>query len=256
MNEIIKTGLYRIVTIDSHPTDVCVLSDQQLLVADYIDEHLAIYDSDFKLIRKIREINESSIKPLSLATNRIDKIYVLDYKNEKILSTDYNFKLLGFIQNTSLCNPDGMFYYQNFLYICDITGKSIKKFDANLVLEDELRLDFKPLNIQIANSNLACIRPYELDGIYFYDIEKFCLKLKYNHSNGSIGVIKHENFYKFVFLKKKLYCFNKNGDFCESIVLDIDSDDELIEFEGTECVLDFHGNFIITSEKSRKLVVF
>jgi hypothetical protein len=83
------------------------------------------------------------------------------------------------------------------------------------------KLEFEPWFIK-TNNHTICVTSTMFE-IYFYDLETFKLKNKYEGHNGLIGRV-NANFYEFFALDKIMYCYDSDGCLTEEVKLSNDLD--------------------------------
>ena len=101
---------------------ICVLSDDRLMMSNFYFGAICLYNSEIELIRKIEKIDENTFKPNVIATNGTDRIYMSDVFKDRIIMTDFDFKLLNTYELPKFVS--GLCYANNLLYICDQSVKS------------------------------------------------------------------------------------------------------------------------------------
>jgi hypothetical protein len=190
----LKSMKPQIIETDCSPYSLCILPNNSLLVSDFNNNRLLVYDKNFVLIRTIATINNQVINAVSLETNLRDRIYIGNYSTNMLISVDLNFKLMQtFGSNVShqpgvstLNNNNTQFlpfdikFYENFLFICDFNNKRILKLNLNLSIEASFYVTYQAWQIKILN-DVACVRPKQLNILYFYDLNaSFSLKYKYD----------------------------------------------------------------------------
>jgi hypothetical protein len=207
---------YHTVDIQDFPSDICVLPNGNLMIVSY-HRCLSIYDQSFNLIKKVDEINNIKMKPHSVVTNNIDKIYINDF--DKILMTNLEFQYLNkYITHESSLelNPSYILFHNDHLYVCDADNKCMKKLDSDLKLCVKYVFEFQPKQLTIIN-NLACIITFSDGDFYFYDLNE--LKIKYQYSNSQFSLVYKDNFFVLGGDGSCIDCYNKNGSLINSISL-------------------------------------
>ena len=238
----LKLGIFENVNLKHNPSDLCVLPNGNLLFANYKSMSIAMYDSNLNFIKNIDRISNSfSTEPFSIATNNFDKIYICETNH--VVMTDFSFNLIKkFGSNkTELEDPRYILFHDSFLYVCDCSCMRIQKLNSDLILTSTFYLNIKPRQIQIIDK-IACIRPLH-DGLYFYDLKNFELKIKYDHHNGFIFV-NQDTFYQFHKETMKIDCFDKYGEFAETVNLKLNHD---TDYTGYFVAGVFHDKFVIQS---------
>ncbi len=223
----IKTKPQRAYDLDFNPCSSCELINGNFLCCDNNNKRLVIFDKCFKLIKSIDRINHQPFATLGITTNNEDRIFISDYQNHKVYSTDMNFFLLKSFGEKSgseinnLCHPYDIFYHENFLYVCDCRNLRIQKLNCDLEYDATFDLNYQPWQIKIAN-NHACVRANN-SVLYFYELPIFSLKIKYTDHDGPICV-HNSYFYEFSEKHKKIFCYDWTGKLDEDVVLNLGND--------------------------------
>lgn len=137
--------------------------------------------------------------------------------------TDLRFNLIKSVGSrgngkNNFCNPQGVFYHDDVLYVADADNKRVKLLNPTLEYLNCFSLNFEPRLIKIIDK-IACVREnsaYSSD-IYFYDIDSFILKEKYNNTHGSRISNLGLTFYAYDNETNKFYCYDKNGHYLDEI---------------------------------------
>ena len=235
--------------VNCRPYDLCVLPNDLLLVADLLNQKLYLYAKNFKLINIIDKINNDVIQPISVTTNSIDEIYLLDlYKDDsyRIYKFDFEFKQF----TTLICNngsgivqlngPRCIRSHKGYLYVCDTNNKRIQKYASNFQFKSTFTLNMTPIKMQIID-NTACVRDYNT--ICFYDLETF--EIRYKHDRRGYGLIGQINSYFYEYYHKRMFCYDSDGSRLEEIAVG--------DFEGQ--LTDF-GYYCGICYFSRKLILY
>ena len=90
----LKQANYQKVDLTCGPYDFCSLPNNTLLVADYENYKLHLYDESFNLIQTIDEIGNQSIRPYVLAINNRNQIYISSRPYHRVDMTDLKFNLI------------------------------------------------------------------------------------------------------------------------------------------------------------------
>ena len=253
----------KIIETDCTPYSLCILPNNHLLASDFNNNRLLVYDKNFILVRTITTINNILINAVSLETNQKDRIYIGNYSTNVLLSVDLNFKLMQTYgtnisqsvvqpQTTTLFLPFDIKFYENFLFICDFNNKRILKLNLNLSIEASYHVTYQPWQIKILN-DIACIRPSQLNLIYFYDINaSFSLKYKYDTLyNGPICTLDSRYFYQLNLSNKKFTCYDSTGRCLdEDQVVAMDDHSNIIFHSHASCIL-FDNQFILVATQKR-----
>ena len=280
--DLLKIGKTEFIHLDYHPINLKVLSKDRLLIvnvskSDYKDDYsdyklITIHDEGYNVIKKIGQINRELITKISeIAINEEKReLYILGSSlKHRITVTDFelNFiKYFGswgigenqFIYPTSICFKNG------FLYVCDCLNKRIHKFNQNFEFIKLLELEYEPFKMSVFNSELA-VRSHDDSPTYFYDLDS----LNFNRKADAFLSVKSDKSLKKIFnsddnfqvseidsmfykiTSEGVNCYDRNGNFIESIHLDEDynfcDDEELVLFQNT---------LLMSSFKAKKLIKF
>ena len=233
---------------------LCFLPNNYLLAANCVTQNLILYDSEFNLVKTFFQFNSRSLFPLSLATNKKDRIYISDSYNHRIIMTDIDLNLLYEIGSNG-CKVDefnypcGLTYYSDLVYVCDTQNQRLQVYNKNLVFKQSHVLNFSPFEIQCLNS-FACIRDNDQKSIHFYDLKSFELKIKYDGHNGTIFVL--NNFiYEYFNESSVIFIYNCDCEIIEIVELTPPVND--LKFNGFESICFFNGKFILATENSKKI---
>jgi hypothetical protein len=218
--ETIQTDAFKAVKIKTRAHDLCILSDNLLLVAGFEDEHLAIYDQDFNMIEKIDKINNQTFKPYAIIIND-NNCYILDWEKHCILMTDLNFKFIksnGSKGSTidKFCYPYSIAIKNDILYVSDNDNKRIKLYTTDLQFIQSFSLDYMPCLIKISNNKICVISEKE---IFIYGLNQFNLVKKLEMKIHRISELS-SFIYGFDLMKKRLIIIDFDGNLVEEIKID------------------------------------
>jgi len=202
------------IKLDYNPYSLCCLPKNRILVSDYINNQLLVYDENFKLYKTIKKIDNMLLFPLGISTDGVDKIYVCDHKNNRIILVDLKFKLKSSFGakgsgNSELFNPYDVFYFNSNVLICDFGNKRIQKLTEDLVFVSSLKLVYEPHQVRAANNRLF-VRAYNEKLIDIYDSEKFDHVKRIDSHNGIICE-SNSNIFEFNTEYSKINCYDSNG---------------------------------------------
>ena len=240
----------------SSPQCVTILKTGNILVCEY--EAIHVLDKDFKLIRKVDNINDVSLYCwVSTSKNNEDKMFICDCASHSVKMVDLDFNFIrqfgtGVAGNglNQLNYPDDSCFYKNFLYVCDTDNSRIVKLTENLDYVEAFDLGYSPVNIRIYNETV-CIEVDFRQGTNFHDLNTFALKFEYPNESGTIAV-----FDPFFFVLKrdltKLSCFDENGQLLKSIQLDNLLNKGLQVYDHTTTLVN-NGKFLLFS--NNKIVI-
>ena len=252
----IKTRKFSTIYTNFRSTDSCLIFDQNyLLMANYRDNCLTLYDKNFNQFQKIDKFNGFNINPFGVTTNNLDRIYVTDRDNHRIFMFDYKFKIISVIGSRGSNQyqfqyPRGICFAANFLFVCDWLNKRVEKYSSSLLYKNTIKLEYNPIQIKTVNGT-ACIRN-DKNSIYFYDLINFQLKKVYDTHNGSIYSI-DKYFYEYYHISNKFYCYNENGTLLHEIEGFVEGEIKMNEWAS---LVYFNGSFIVLPETTPNMIVF
>ena len=206
--------------------------------------NLTLYDENFNNIRTIDRISGREIKPVSLTTNDKNVIFIACI--DEIIATDLEFNEIFKCGSTGsdieqFKYPSSIAFKEDYLYVCDRNNKRLQKLfsseSSEITFIENYILRYKPDQIKVSNA-VACVRQFIFNSLYFYDLNSFELKFKYDHLNGSISEI-GGIFYAFDFLSAKICCYETDGCFLN----------EILNFRFKDLTKDF-------SQSSGKIILF
>ena len=220
---LLKNGVKRIHDLGISPSGI-ELIDDQIVLANLFDKCLTIYDKEFKLIKRIDEINGEDFEPMGIASNSKDRIiYICDFSNLRITMTDFDFNFIKSVSSFAAENNEFSFssdicYKSDTLYICDYLNSQIQVYSKDLDFLKSTKLDYKPWKIKASNSIICVMSSASSRGIYFYNLKDFSFIRSYEHGKGRISQI-DSSFCEFNHETKIFYCFDENGILKEEITL-------------------------------------
>jgi hypothetical protein len=245
-----KLGIYESMNIGFNPSDMCQLPNGNIIFANYKRNNMSVFDTNINFVKNIDKLtNHYNIEPFSITTNNVDKIYICEYNYVTMTDLGFNYQKKFGTSKIELEDPRYILFHDEFLYVCDCSSMRIQKLSAELTLKATFLLDIKPRQMKIIDK-IACIRSLH-DGLYFYDLVNFQLKMKYGQTNGFI-LIHDYLFFQFRRETMEMDCFDKNGVWIESINLKLMRD---VDFEGYFIAGFFNGKFILQSSY-KKITIF
>lgn len=252
LNEIfeekVKNAQFEIVTTTTHSYEICVLPNGYLLSANYSANNLTLYDENLKLIKTIDKINQKTFQPSGIISNENDRVYISNYLNGSLIMTDLDFnevKTYGSHGSgpSQFQSPHGICYANNRVYVCDYINKRLHELKSwNLEFVKFIPVDYSPWKIKQMN-NLVAVTCGSASGVYFYDLDTFKLKHKYNHKNCKVFPI-CKNFYSFDVTLKRLYCFDSDGNLTEDFQLGREYEGLTDWYDG--CVVHYGDSIVIS----------
>lgn len=248
---------------ESTPDCICKLSNNNLLVSTV--DSLMLYDENYELQKTISSFaNNKKFKIASLASNdEKSLIYVSDMLNHQIKILDLDFTELksfgkyGFQGvDDDLNKPQGIFYHNDSLYVCDCNNKRIVKLKKTLeCIENSYFLNYQPNNIKISNNHVVCIQPNNVCCINFYNLTNTELSILHQYI-GHCGLISELNgfyFYEYYAHAKRYYCYNQFGDLINEIKI---SDDNTVLCSYRDgFLMTFYSSLVLISQSKKKLLL-
>jgi hypothetical protein len=250
-----------IIDLNVQPFDIIVLPNNQILSSNYNDKCLTLYNDNFSLINKIDKINGEVFIPygIILDENKM-RLYISERKNHQILMTDIAFnrvKSVGSLGNTNnqFNDPCGLCFGNNnkYIYICDNKNQRIQTFTKELEFSKSLKVDYLPWTIK-ASSSMLCIESGNIPGIYFYNLQDFYFVQKINHGYCRISEI-NSVFYEFNNESKRLFCYDKNGELKEEIVLN-GAELAILSHVWDGILFNYNDNLFMASYSKGKIIKF
>ena len=92
--ESIDVENHRTIDLGFIPTSSFTLPNGNLVIASYESADLKIYDSEFKLIKRVDKINNRKFNPKYLTSNGKNSIYLTDCSAHQIIQTDLDFNFI------------------------------------------------------------------------------------------------------------------------------------------------------------------
>ena len=123
------------------------------------------------------KIGNETFKPFSITTNKVDKIYITDWLNNRVLVTDLKLKLIKSLMN-EFNRPCGVEYHERLglLFVCDSENFCIKSIETETYeFKARTDLDYKP-HYLISNDEYIAIQNIDNYNIFLYRVDTFELK--------------------------------------------------------------------------------
>ena len=251
-----NTKYYEIIDLDYEIRGMCVLeSHNSLLTCSSKHRCLTLFDKKLKITRTIETIDAKPIVPRYIATNSRDKIFIVQSTLNKVTITDFEINFLKEVGTKgSECGqfdcPLGICCYEQSVYVCDSLNKRIQKLNENLEYEDSFVVNYKPWEIKISN-DYACIRPNDLENIFFYCLESFKLIKVLSEGN---GIIFCSTFWFYeLSLNKYITCYDLTGRFVDRCNIDVLKEIDI--GDGQVAMEYFNGNLILSCKLAKKLIL-
>jgi hypothetical protein len=262
VKDLLRNGKREIIELEeTNPFDIIVLPNNKLIIPDTNNKYLALYDQNFKLIKKIDRINGDMIYASRIALNQKEcKIYFSDFHNHRILMTDLELNLIKTIgsrgnENYQFKYPRGMcICRRGLLYITDYLNDRVQIFSKNLEYIKTLKVDFRPSQIKASNYFL-CSKNDSSRICYFYDLNDLSFYQKIE-CNGSILSEINSSIYLYDdSSEKKVCCFNDEGEIDEEISLNgIDTNYNAGYYDGS--IIEFNGSLLMTFKSAKRIIRF
>jgi hypothetical protein len=247
----IEGGNDKFINLDFEPRDLCILPNNCILVTSSKSKNITIYDSSFKLLKIIDQIDDQYLTPLSTTTNGKNSIFITqDDPLSQIIKTDLEFKLIKIFNvqnNDKFAIPIKLVYNEDSIYVCDCHNSRIQELNEDLMPINSYMLNFKPWKIKIIK-NIACIRPVGETFVAFYNLKPFYFKTKVFDVTGDILTF-NSWFYLFNFNEKMFNCFDINGLCVEESKINIKDE---ISFDSID---NFNNKLIIAITQEKKLAI-
>lgn len=253
----LKTQKYELITIDEDLIGICNIRDEYLIACDASTGRLFMYDSKFNKINQLNQLNGNRIYAYYVVTDGNDRVYITSQCEHKLIMTNSKLEFIKYANKDVIKRCYGIYYYQNYVYICDYEGTKVVKFNADLVDFIDYQLDINPTQIQIFGQT-ACVRGWDKqtrsnNSIDFYDLNTFQLKQRIGSIQGDIFAYDHL-LYHHNFHVNRFDIYNENGIKIDEIATDGFS--KSIPDNGWRGICLFNGKFVhTTSNFSRRLIL-
>lgn len=237
----IESKCFKEIKIDDvYGTDVCVLPNDSIMITCYDNGVINVYDKNFKLLKKVNTVNHQYIKALSSTTNNVDKIFIADTHNNRIIMTDLDF---NYINGLHVEQPYGICFKQ-YIYACSYSEAKVCKLDERLRLISSYTVQNGPWQIKISDDKAIvgsrnCIR--------IYDNENFTTLFADLDISGDICLF---NEYFLVNKADGLAVYNMDGNL-EKQLEKVLNDVTVNSYHG----LHFAGNKLILTTRRSKLMI-
>ncbi len=131
--DILETGKPEYFKFDSKPNRIVELKNKNILVSSCRYDLLALHDSELKLIRTIKEINNEEIQPFGLACDQNGNIYFTNVRDHSLFKLDSELKSIQSIK----CGCYDITIYKDKIYAFNILDKCIRVYSLDLDLISE-----------------------------------------------------------------------------------------------------------------------
>ncbi len=89
--------LFEFKNLLKYPTNMCA-NNHQIFITDNQKNEICIFDSDFKILKRISNINGLTFNgPRGISTNNRDSVYICDTGNDRVIVSDIDFKTVKLI---------------------------------------------------------------------------------------------------------------------------------------------------------------
>ena len=109
-------------------------------------DSLFLVNKDFEIIQKFQN---SSLIVCVTASNK----YIYISRLESLLMMDLNFNPIKSSRELDIdyyhMSPRSIYFYKNYLYVCDLFNRSVEKWTKDLILLHTFVIDHLPLRIGI-----------------------------------------------------------------------------------------------------------
>lgn len=253
---------FKVIELHYKPSSILVLPNGYLACC-CIDQNIWLYDNELKEVASFNN-NDGA---MYLTSNNQDRIYMSELEGHKVKIADLNFNQIKSVgsygdSNEQFDTPCGIFFYKDYVYVCEYGNKRIQKLNAELEFIHTYQFNYPPIQIVIIN-DLACINSASVDSngndvylsLRFYDINNFSLKQVYDDHSGTLSVL---NSYFFeCCTSEKVYCYNKWGELLKSIEFShVNIRRSLLDKENDGCLVEFNNSFILSCGEAESLVIF
>jgi hypothetical protein len=243
--DIVERGKPEYIELDFSPFCIAELKNKTILVGSCDDDLLALYDSEFKLKRKITEINNKKIKPGGLACDQNGYVFVANEYDRSLYKLDSELNFIKSIEFDSDW-PD-ITIHRNKIYMCGNKCVGIYSLDLDRITEHYF--NDVPVQIRIA-TDMACIqfrrltRSKKLTWITrFHKLPSFELVIEHD----LVGSILPHNTMFYLYDETGFTLFDKNGNIMKKIEKNIG------ETEFTNSGMSFFNNALYRCLDGKKI---
>jgi hypothetical protein len=198
--EKIKEKKFKIINTDMPFTDVCNFKDC-FLASSNSEKRVKVFLKANVPIKRVKMLDGKEIEPFGITTNKINRIYVTDVLNNRVIMTNNQFQYMASIdilQPYDIC-------FDKFLYICSDENKITK---CNADFSNAIIFDVYEVPWQIKVKDEKAVVRFS-DEIRIYDALTFSNHFKTINQGGDICIIDEY----FISSRKEafsIYDFNAN----------------------------------------------
>ncbi len=204
--------------LGSQPYDALVLPNGNLVLVNYVDKCLTIFNRHFDLIRTIDALDDNNFGPIGITISNRGHIYILDYISDCILMTDLDFNKIRTFgskgsQLNQFNNPKSIHCDDQFIYVADFSNKRIQVLNLNLTYNSTIPVEYRPHSVRVSDTTIC------VNGSYFYNkLNKNFIKREAK-LNTRVSLI-NNCFYVYDIKETKIVCFNNNGNLIGDAAVD------------------------------------
>ena len=209
-------------------------------------------DKDFEITQKFR--NNSLIFCVSASNN-----YIYISRVESLLMMDLNFNPIKSSRELDKSydhmSPRSIYFYKNYLYVCDLYNRSVEKWSEDLILMHTFAIDYSPLRIVINEKNsVCCVLTQNLynceDYFLFYNVNNFELIRRFVRDPSEVICSISNLFLKYSWNYSAIYFYNQIGDEIGSFTTDFFK--EIGDFDLLSLLV-FDDNLLVVFESRLKI---
>jgi hypothetical protein len=204
--------------LDYTPHHIFKLKNKNILVGSWDDKLFALYDSEFKLIRKIREIDHQiQMPPNILVSDQAGNLYLTNEYDGTLCKVDSELNLIKSID--FIYNWPDITIHKNKIYACG--DKFVRVYSLDLDMVSDHYFEDMPVRIRIT-ADRACIqfrRKTDKDAstwiTRFYKLPSFELVIEHDLAG---PILAHDaSFYLYHENDTGFTLFDKNGKIVKKI---------------------------------------
>ena len=244
--------------LDHHPYTAEVLSNDILIIANYLDEeaidhitNITVHDKNLTCIRTIEKINGEAFHVDGFAVNQEKgELFILEILKRRIIVTDFELNFIKYFGSPNeFRKPRGICFKGGYLYVSDRGNNQIAKFDQNLEYVKEFETSCVPGQIKATNSLLFFFKRGGGMVIHETDNDMTCFVM------GCVDLIISEidsNVFCFDWKRKNMHCYNNS--IFKSTTIKLNEDSLRSRLDGTLVL--FNKSLLMISYLDKKLIKF